>query len=202
MDPEVEGDEAAMAEAMGFSSFGAQDRPQKKRRYNPAADASTGMQRQSHSGQGVRVKEASTGSNSTPLGTSSRNATQEGSANTGEIDLGDDDDEGEALRKSSTRLVEEQETTSSSSAEARPASLPARPAPGTGFVGSTTGRSSDGQGQRTRPSKGSRELWYEGYYDHTSNENPWERLEKSLGLESRGSWVPRNAEAGATVQAT
>jgi len=49
-------DEAAMAEMMGFSSFGGPDRPPKKRRYNPGADAATAAAAQR------------TGSNSTPLG--------------------------------------------------------------------------------------------------------------------------------------
>ncbi|TEA18183.1 hypothetical protein C8034_v011084 [Colletotrichum sidae] len=30
--------------------------------------------------------------------------------------------------------------------------------------------------------------WWEGYYDTKSNENPWERLEKKMGVEPRGSW--------------
>ena len=54
MDPDT--DEAAMAEMMGFSSFGGPERPQKKRRYNPGADAATATAAQT------------TGSNSTPLG--------------------------------------------------------------------------------------------------------------------------------------
>ncbi|TIC96893.1 hypothetical protein CH35J_007675 [Colletotrichum higginsianum] len=33
--------------------------------------------------------------------------------------------------------------------------------------------------------------WWEGYYDRASNENPWDRLEKKAGVQSRGSWVPR-----------
>ncbi|GJC83739.1 hypothetical protein ColLi_06577 [Colletotrichum liriopes] len=33
--------------------------------------------------------------------------------------------------------------------------------------------------------------WWEGYYDRTSNENPWERLEEKAGVQSRGTWVSR-----------
>ncbi|KAK1986365.1 hypothetical protein LZ30DRAFT_582314 [Colletotrichum cereale] len=33
--------------------------------------------------------------------------------------------------------------------------------------------------------------WWEGYYDHASNENPWERLEKRAGVQSRGTWVSK-----------
>ncbi|WYZ37176.1 hypothetical protein EsH8_II_000682 [Colletotrichum jinshuiense] len=35
--------------------------------------------------------------------------------------------------------------------------------------------------------------WWEGYYDPTFNENPWDRLEKKAGVKSRGTWVPRRA---------
>ncbi|KAF6844091.1 hypothetical protein CMUS01_01407 [Colletotrichum musicola] len=35
--------------------------------------------------------------------------------------------------------------------------------------------------------------WWEGYYDHKSNENPWEKLERAAGIESRGTWVARGA---------
>lgn len=33
--------------------------------------------------------------------------------------------------------------------------------------------------------------WYIEYYDPNFNENPWARLEQSLGLESVGTWVSR-----------
>ncbi|EFQ31160.1 hypothetical protein CGRA01v4_01869 [Colletotrichum graminicola] len=33
--------------------------------------------------------------------------------------------------------------------------------------------------------------WWEGYYDHASNENPWERLEKKAGVQPRGAWLSR-----------
>ncbi|KLU91494.1 hypothetical protein MAPG_10012 [Magnaporthiopsis poae ATCC 64411] len=31
--------------------------------------------------------------------------------------------------------------------------------------------------------------WWLDYYDPRFNENPWDQLEKSLGLEPRGSWL-------------
>jgi hypothetical protein len=31
--------------------------------------------------------------------------------------------------------------------------------------------------------------WWTDYYDRSSNENPWERLEKARGLEPVGSWI-------------
>lgn len=163
MDPDANEDDL-MAQVMGFSSFGAQNRPQKKRRYNPRADA---------------VKEAppsSTGANSMALG-AARPAT-----NTDEIDL-DDDDETASPSGPQASLG------SGIQAQVRPASLPERPAPGTGFVG-------DSGHQQQRPAShdhGSRDIWYEGYYDNTSNENPWERLEQAKGLEPKGSWLPRGS---------
>ncbi len=46
-------------------------------------------------------------------------------------------------------------------------------------------RQDSGQGQGRRP-------WWDGYYDPTSNENPWARLEATLGLPARGgSWLER-----------
>lgn len=33
--------------------------------------------------------------------------------------------------------------------------------------------------------------WYLGYYDHSFNENPWEKLEQKLGLDPVGTWLPR-----------
>lgn len=149
---------------MGFSSFGGQTRPQKKRRYNPRADA---VQDAPSSG---------TGANSTALGQERPPA-----ANADEIDLEDDDPTTEP---------------SATQAQVRPASLPQRPAPGTGFVGG--GQKPAAAHHPPPPAAsheggGSRAPWYEGYYDHLSNENPWERLEKTKGLESKGSWLPRGS---------
>ncbi|OAQ73237.1 hypothetical protein VFPPC_12957 [Pochonia chlamydosporia 170] len=169
MDPEADADAAAMAAAMGFSSFGAQDRPQKKRRYNPAVDAV--------SQSSPSLKDASTGSNSTPLG--KQTSTPKQAANEDEIDLEGEDDEQQSGQKEAPRESEGQVPSHHG--------LPARPAPGTGFVGSRGQPAS-----RERASQGtSAKPWYEGYYDNMSNENPWERIEKKLGLESKGTWVPR-----------
>ncbi|KAK4101918.1 hypothetical protein N658DRAFT_506650 [Parathielavia hyrcaniae] len=51
-------------------------------------------------------------------------------------------------------------------------------------------------------------LWYINYYDPSSNENPWEGMEKHKGLSPVGSWVPRywgkstaTAAAGAAAAA-
>jgi hypothetical protein len=90
MDIDAADDDAqAMPQALGFSSFGAQDRPQKKRRYNPHADASGLIPQTS-------APKTTTGSNSTPLGTSTRKAAPPPPAmNANEVDIDDDDDANE-----------------------------------------------------------------------------------------------------------
>ncbi|KAF5024677.1 hypothetical protein F66182_3247 [Fusarium sp. NRRL 66182] len=73
-------------------------------------------------------------------------------------------------------------------AQARPAALPQRPAPA----------AAPRQGQPSAPRE-VRDTWYVGYYDPTSNQNPWERLEKARGLETRGTWIPRGTSNVATT---
>ncbi|CAK7269917.1 hypothetical protein SEPCBS119000_003818 [Sporothrix epigloea] len=58
-------DSAAIAAAMGFSSFGAQSHPNKKRRFNPLADAVIGTPRDSR--PPARLPSAGTGANATRL---------------------------------------------------------------------------------------------------------------------------------------
>ncbi|KAK0634867.1 hypothetical protein B0T17DRAFT_502468 [Bombardia bombarda] len=43
---------------------------------------------------------------------------------------------------------------------------------------------------------GQNRQWYIDYYDPSSNENPWERLEQTMGLEPRGSWLPSRSPGG------
>ncbi|KAI5458572.1 hypothetical protein BGZ63DRAFT_406971 [Mariannaea sp. PMI_226] len=106
VDPDVDtgldDDQALMAQAMGFSSFGAQH-PNKKRRYNPRADAS---------GFSLPPKPSFTGANSTALGSK-----PPASSNLDEIALDMDDDD-DVSAPALTRV--------------RPASLPQRPAAPTG----------------------------------------------------------------------
>ncbi|CEI70199.1 hypothetical protein FVEN_g1274 [Fusarium venenatum] len=114
-------------------------------------------------------KSSATGANSTALGTGS---------NTDEIALDDDDNEDEKEKPGQK-----------ASAQARPASLPQRPAPA----------SVPRQGQHSVPHE-RRDDWYIGYYDSLSNANPWERIEKARGLTTRGTWVPLE-KANATTTA-
>ncbi|KAH7263606.1 hypothetical protein BKA59DRAFT_64210 [Fusarium tricinctum] len=95
-------------------------------------------------------------------------------SNNNEIALDDDDEEDD----NSGKPV---------SAQVRPASLPQRPAPA----------SSPHQGQHAAPHERS-DTWYIGYYDHLSNENPWDKIEKARGLTTRGTWVPRNTNNAAS----
>lgn len=184
MDPEA--DQQAMAQMMGFSTFGAQDRPQKKRRYNPGADAAFVSQ----------VQESSTGSNSTPLG--ARNvaaAGEEGGLDDGATDVAGHEEEGDGA--SEVTLAQDDPdggiTVPGWPASQAPHGLPQRPAPGTGFVGASSVGDVQGSGGRARDSSHVQDRpWYEGYFDTLSNRNPWERLEKSLDLEPRGTWPSRD----------
>ncbi|KAK2004299.1 hypothetical protein LX36DRAFT_650083 [Colletotrichum falcatum] len=54
------------------------------------------------------------------------------------------------------------------------------------------GRPPRGGRQGYQQQRGDGKPWWEGYYDHASNENPWERLEKKAGVQSRGTWVSRS----------
>lgn len=117
-------------------------------------------------------KSSATGANSTALGTGS---------NTNEIVLDGDDDDNQNEDKSGRQVP----------AQERPASLPQRPAPA----------SAPRQGQHSVPHE-RKETWYIGYYDHLSNGNPWEKIEKARGLTSRGTWLSReNGNAAATADA-
>ncbi|KAG5951353.1 hypothetical protein E4U53_003283 [Claviceps sorghi] len=189
MDPGAGADEdaAAMAQAMGFSSFGAQDHPSKKRRYNAAADSIWSAE--------TAPQPQATGSNTTPLAAPAAKT----STNAEEIDLNDEDD-----------VEDDDDGTASSQAgqvsmAAGLAGLPARPAPGRGFVGGVSSES-HAHAPRFRPGKPAQtshnELWYKDYYDSTSNENPWERLEKAMGLETKGTWVSRSSSTAAAASLT
>ncbi|EXK38196.1 hypothetical protein FOCG_14588 [Fusarium oxysporum f. sp. radicis-lycopersici 26381] len=113
-------------------------------------------------------KSSATGANSTALGTGS---------NKDEISL-DDDNEGNANPEQKVP------------AQARPASLPQRPAPAQATP----------QGQHSG-AHGARGNKFTGYYDRLSNENPWEKIEKARGLTTRGTWITRNAGNAATTDA-
>ncbi|KAG6009405.1 hypothetical protein E4U54_008568 [Claviceps lovelessii] len=188
MDSDADADAAAMAQAMGFSSFGTQDRPLKKRRYNAAADSISSAE--------TAPQPQATGSNTTPLAAPGAKSC----ANAEEIDLHDEDDEVGEKDDHNDEAIPLQ--ASQVSIKAAPAGLPARPAPGIGFVGTVSSESdAHAPAPRSRPGKPAQrshnELWYKDYYDSTSNENPWERLEKAMGLATKGIWVSGSEGAAA-----
>jgi hypothetical protein len=208
MDPELDDDAQAMAQAMGFSSFGAQDRPQKKRKYNPQADAA-GL-----TSTAPPLKEAATGSNMAPLGTRAPPLppSQPG-VNNNEISLDDEEDDkaadgGAALGLTANQIFggdgtpgEPQtpaqvqvELQTQTQMQTQPHGLPQRPPPANSHQhpGPSRGGHHHPQG-RHQGSTEKHSPWYEGYYDPSTNENPWQRLEDSLGLQPKGPWVPRGA---------
>jgi hypothetical protein len=194
MEPDLTaGDQEAadMAQFLGFSSFGAKDRPQKKRKYNAQADAVVGGQPSS------RAKAAnfnsSTGANSTPLGAPPEPAP---SANADEIDLDGEEEDGGETAPAASGLSSETVRGISDGLPVRPAGglpphhagIPERLAQGH-YGGGAEHHGHRHNHQSQRP-QGSRETpWYEGYYDSLSNTNPWQKLEHSLGLQSKGTWV-------------
>ncbi|KPM34027.1 hypothetical protein AK830_g12547 [Neonectria ditissima] len=162
-------DQALMAQALGFASFGAQGHLNKKRRYNPRADATL------IAGQ----KPSVTGANSTALGPAPI-----ARSNADEISLDDDGDDESALAPT----------------QVRPASLPQRPAVPPG--GSASREQAHFQSNPHRSQDPSRGPWYEGYYDPMSNENPWDRIEKTRGISSVGTWLPRGGAVRPSTTAT
>ncbi|KAM0264728.1 hypothetical protein ACHAQJ_000553 [Trichoderma viride] len=180
MDSPLDDEEEAMAQAMGFSSFGLQNRPQ-KRKYNPHADAI--ISSDSKTAQRA-AKPSATGSNSTPLGVSSRKP-DSAAANVDEIDLDENEDGNEdddvGIASKPIGIPE----SSATPALVRPHGLPERPVPGTGFIGPP----GDDKGSHGHQDGSGHTAWYEGYYDPASNENPWKRLEGSKSLQSLGTWI-------------
>lgn len=179
-------DDQAMMEAMGFSSFGMQKPANKKRKYNPHADASFEKAK--------KTVQSSTGANSMPLGTPAQRQPPlaQPPANTDEISLDDDDDDdkdndAEALNAAKDVSVAnvDAECSLPKTLPAHLVGLPARPANGAG----SGSASQHGNQNRGRPERGEHNpIWYEGYYDHRSNENPWAALEKQHGLKPLGTW--------------
>ncbi|KAM7220228.1 hypothetical protein V8F06_004370 [Rhypophila decipiens] len=195
VDDGFEGDEeaAAMAAAMGFSSFGMQEsnRPSKKRRFNDGP---------------VDVADAGTGANSLPL--HPRESTQIQITDTDEIDL-DGDEEDPAV---------ENKTQDQQPPHPAPASLhglPSKPPPVTApdfelpvvppppeadtpafQVGGGRGGNFGDRGRGRGGGNGPNRQWYLDYYDPSFNENPWERLEQAKGMSAVGSWLPSRSAGG------
>ncbi|KAI0517413.1 hypothetical protein F5B22DRAFT_124188 [Xylaria bambusicola] len=209
----------AMAAAMGFSSFGAQQ-PNKRRKFNPNTDAfvapSSSVTSTSNSALHFHQHNegnghtATTGSNTVPLGVRKKNMD--------EIDL-DDDDVVEQLP--STGQTTQPATADDEDPEpqyidtSRPsAPVIADPAdPLQSKIDAIVGSSKEiytapqlpptyvaSGGYSSQASHGGRQhnmnrdgrsgpKWWEDYYDPTFIMNPWDELEKVHGLEPRGTWI-------------
>jgi hypothetical protein len=184
-DPE----QASMAAMMGFTSFGSQSRPSKKRRYNPRADAEF-------------AEDSGTGANTLPLmprqprtetagpgtGTAAAEGLVENSesrgvvkqkANDAEIDLDEGDQDPEPQYIDTSRSP--RRTGDEAVGIAPDLSLPTKP--------------SFGEQQPHYPGAGrgghEKRIWYADYYDPSSNENPWEWLEKARDMKPVGTWLER-----------
>ncbi|KAH9907705.1 hypothetical protein F4778DRAFT_444306 [Xylariomycetidae sp. FL2044] len=205
----------AMAEAMGFSSFGAQNPPNKRRKFNPHADAviASSTTSSNASPRNFDVPHASaTGSNTTSLGIRMRNEDEV------HLDIGEDEPQVSSSEGVQAHVVGEGDD--SGCANLIPQYIDTQYPPATqGFAGEDTQSKIDTLGAFKRPAEGQSALshsngrggpankggaygqtkmgnrvkqgnpWWEDYYDPSSNTNPWERLEQSQGLEPRGSWM-------------
>ncbi|KAI1654236.1 hypothetical protein F4813DRAFT_217436 [Daldinia decipiens] len=204
---ETEDTTAAMAQAMGFSSFGAQPNP-KRRKFNPRADAVVASTSASIP---LHISEAKSGSNAIPLGVRSKNKDEitleddkAASITDSRIhsplnDPGDDEPGPQYLdtsRPPDIALVGPTgDAVSDTTIDATPGEYPghivgAKPSAAS-TSGGFTSRDSGRGGYQARQSQGHEpgKKWWDDYYDPSSNTNPWERLEhiKVLGL--RGSWM-------------
>ncbi|KAI1740976.1 hypothetical protein F4680DRAFT_77092 [Xylaria scruposa] len=218
---------AAMAAAMGFSSFGAQ-KPNKRRKFNPSTDAFVASMSPSDptSDSGPHFYEhadshiTTTGSNMVPLGIRKKNLD--------EIDLEDDEDEGRLPPGSRDSREYQHNITDDDDPEPQylDTSRPSAPIIADpvdrlqSTIDAIVGSSADAcvppqlsssvvaGGQPNRGSRGGTQRnmnrdnrsgvkWWEGYYDPAFIVNPWDKLEKANGLEPRGAWVSWEEAKGA-----
>jgi hypothetical protein len=215
-------DDAGMAAAMGFSSFGGA-RPAKKRRFHTGDDAVLDGQVQPREKHGF-----GTGTNAVPVRTF-RDPGRGASANAGvnsvssnrsndpnELLLEDEDElDGDVAGSQVTREAAGSEEDKNTGSDPEPRYLETSrlatvvsegldghssfsetyPEP-SNISGSYRGGFQDRRGRGRGGHHGGRHgdsapgtPWWTSYHDPSFNQNPWERLERTLGLEARGSWV-------------
>ncbi len=229
---DFEDEGAAMAAAMGFSSFGSTERPNKKRRFNSHADAVvSGTLPAAPASLPAKPPPSvrATGANNLPLHPrgpplSARghgHPTQGGSGNADEIDLGEDDESGGGADASADGP---RDGTQEDGDARGPQYIDTSREPGAyeDFGGSfePQGQEWAGAGGPGAPGRGGlrhrggrgggrggyaapgRSQWWLDYYDPTSNQNPWERLEQSRGIESKGTWLTKPSAVAASVTAS
>ncbi|RYP80664.1 hypothetical protein DL769_002346 [Monosporascus sp. CRB-8-3] len=202
---------AAMAEAMGFSSFGAQ-KPNKRRKFNPGADAVVASTSTATSAASTSFNHVggplSSGSNSTPLGVRAQNNDEIN------LDLDDDHDGDSATGTDAAPHTADEDDRGPQYIDTSRPPAPANTGPrddvqtkidsmigvpyGQHFEMHTVpvynqasrgGRGGRGGHQSARDRDGDKGEWWEDYYDPSSNVNPWERLEHDRGLKPRGPWM-------------
>ncbi|OIW27214.1 hypothetical protein CONLIGDRAFT_418246 [Coniochaeta ligniaria NRRL 30616] len=211
-DSDQEAESAAMAAMMGFTSFGApKPPPSKKRRYNPRADAATAADSDPDESEPW-----GTGANTLPLlprsvvrGGGVGETAMEGGGEAeqgGEIDLGLEGsdaagDEGAGRgaggddEDPAPRYIDTSRSPVRTGGD-ETASAPSAAASGYGGYQPAGGRGGRGGGGGGAGPPGGKRIWWTDYYDPSSNENPWEGLEKARGLEPVGSWLPRGHGGG------
>jgi hypothetical protein len=191
MDPDYtsEDESSAMAAAMGFSSFGSQG-PAKKRKFNPKTDALVDGQELEALDRGGKKGQGS-GGNTIPLGKA--RVFGQGPAPNDEIALDEEPqyldtslpapaDEAREMQERIDGILAGLDEAEGGVVAPGPQHLAGPPSLDAASVASTRGP----RGQRN-------DLWYMGYFDAASVENPWARLEGEKGLEVRGSWPDRSA---------
>lgn len=210
-------DAQAMAEFLGFSSFGAQEqnRPSKKRRFNSHADDAV------IAGIGGSLpakppKPASSGANSLPVhprvvaGASSSGTSGGSKGKERQITPENSNEIGPSEPVSNSSPDRKLKFPHGTSLEVVKAAIAAR-SPGGVLPDGCVPNPEDGSWEiegavepavenprgRVRGSPDpvlspplARSQWYDDYYDRNSNENPWERLENARGLGPIGPWPP------------
>ncbi|KAK3392467.1 hypothetical protein B0T20DRAFT_329758, partial [Sordaria brevicollis] len=208
-DPEAEA--AAMAAAMGFSSFGQQPtladsdetenadpssgRPAKKRRYNSRVDAYVGPTPQGTGANDVPVQRRVFNNNAPAEPRGDNNEIQ---LDDNEINLDHDTEEGAAAGTTTLPTNPSLPLKPHFTLPANPG-LPPKPEP-QHFLVSGQQQDLDSQNDQHQNHGGHgrdpSQPWYTDYYDPSFNENPWERLEQQRGMESVGKWLPTPDRSG------
>lgn len=159
---------------MGFSSFGGQTRPNKKRRYNPHADNVVGR-------PGPTFTSFSA-ANMEPISSNTHGTEPLEPAPASSLPM---------------HLPPKPPT---AAADSYAPDLPQSLDQGHDFQGHHRGgrggrggrHRGRGRGEGDEESQGPRnDKWYLDYYDPMSNENPWTELEKQMGLPTKGTWLEK-----------
>lgn len=194
-------EDAAMAATLGFSSFGGtkpiennnDNRPSKKRRFNPHRDEAVIAFREPAFAAGRTQAEA------------------DPPATTDDITYADSDNDNKNLALNTTAAVADPDAPPTTLGSTTTTTLPYAPQStaaawpqnrgdhatmGQGSFshrgGGAHGGRGGARGGRGGGSGGTRNpLWYVDYYDPSSNENPWKGMERFKGLEPVGTWLAR-----------